>query len=122
MAVRQILTNLISNALKASPENGRVQVSTRLARGALEICVSDKGGGMTSEEIKRALTPFGQVDDAFDSVRQGTGLGLTIVKALVEAHGGQLDIASRKNVGTSAKIHFPAQAVSKDGSLRHTAA
>ena len=108
--VRQIITNLVSNALKFTQEGGRVMVeAVRLAAGGAAFVVRDTGIGMTEDEIRIALTPFGQVDGTRSRWREGTGLGLPIAKALVELHGGRLEIRSIKSKGTEVAVILPAR-------------
>jgi len=112
-ALRQMLTNLLSNAIKFNRHGKNVQVSTSLTESGLEVRVSDEGLGMTGPELKLALMPFGQVTNDPLLARQGTGLGLTIVQSLMEQHGGELTLESRKGVGTSARMIFPPSCVSE---------
>jgi two-component system, cell cycle sensor histidine kinase PleC len=106
--LRQIVTNLISNAIKFTPRGGLVTITIkhRPDRG-VTATVRDNGIGMTDDDLRVALTPFGQVDGSRARWREGTGLGLPIAKALVELHGGQLEISSEKGVGTEVAIHLP---------------
>lgn len=105
--LRQVFTNLISNALKFTTSGGTVTVSTE-ARGPIAIItVSDTGIGMTEDELAVALTPFGQVEASHNRWREGTGLGLPIARALVKLHGGDLVIESTKGVGTTVKVMLP---------------
>ncbi len=113
-AMRQMLTNLLSNAIKFNQSGKNVMVSTSLNNSGLEVRVSDEGCGMTGPELKLAMMPFGQVTNDPLLARQGTGLGLTIVQSLMEQHGGELTIDSRKGVGTSARMLFPSSCVSDD--------
>jgi len=110
--VRQCVANLLSNAVKFSGDGGRVglQVSQTEA-GELTLGVSDTGRGMSPEEIATALEPFGQVEAAFTRTNEGTGLGLPLVKSLMELHGGWLEIESEKGMGTTARLVFPAERV-----------
>jgi two-component system cell cycle sensor histidine kinase PleC len=106
--LRQIFTNLISNAIKFTQSGGEVAIEARrLTDGGAIIYVRDTGVGMTEEEIVVALTPFGQVDAGRTRWREGTGLGLPIAKALVELHGGSLDIRSSKTTGTEVSVILP---------------
>ena len=105
--LRQIFTNLISNALKFTNSGGTVTVSTQASGGLAVVSVSDTGVGMTEEEIAVALTPFGQVEASHNRWREGTGLGLPIARALVNLHGGELKIESTKGVGTTVKVMLP---------------
>lgn len=106
--VRQIFTNILSNAVKFTRRGGSVQFEARRTNdGGTVVAITDTGVGMTDEEIRIALTPFGQVDGTRSRWREGTGLGLPIAKALVDLHGGELDISSLKGQGTTVTIVFP---------------
>lgn len=107
--LRQIFTNILSNAIKFTPGGGTVAVEAlRTQTGGVAVLVRDSGVGMTREDIMVALTAFGQVDAGKARWREGTGLGLPIAKALIELHGGVIEIRSQKNVGTEVAIVFPA--------------
>lgn len=107
-AVRQIVTNFLSNAAKFTPRGGRIEVSARQAPdGSLEIGVSDTGIGMATEDIPRALMPFHQLEDSWDRRYEGTGLGLPLVNALLTLHEGKLEIVSAPGVGTTVTARFP---------------
>jgi len=107
-AIKQIVLNLLSNAVKFTLKGGRVDVSARLAAdGWLEVVVADTGIGMSPHEIEIALTPFGQVESAFNRRYEGTGLGLPLVARFVELHGGRLTIESETGRGTTATARFP---------------
>jgi signal transduction histidine kinase len=107
--VRQILTNLVSNALKFTPEGGIVTVTAALAGdGGLLVRVSDTGIGMSEAEIVVALTPFGQVDSTLSRSHEGTGLGLPLARAMAKLHQAEFRVGSVKGAGTSVEIAFPA--------------
>ena len=109
LGIKQIMLNLIGNAIKFTPEGGRVDVGARVDKtGELVIEVKDTGIGMSADEITKAMQPFGKVDTAFSSMKAGTGLGLTIVDSLVSLHGGRLELISEKGKGTSARVILPA--------------
>ncbi len=105
--LRQIFTNLISNALKFTRNGGSVNVIAEVKPTGVLVSVHDTGVGMTAEEMAVALTPFGQVDASHARWREGTGLGLPIASALVKLHGGELKIKSQKGMGTSVEVSFP---------------
>jgi signal transduction histidine kinase len=110
--VCQILLNLLSNAVKFTPAGGRVSLSAvRTADGGLLVAVADSGLGMTPNEIKIALTPFGQVHNAQSRKHTGTGLGLPLAKAMIELHGGSLRVVSAPGQGTTVSLLFPAERV-----------
>ena len=110
--VCQILLNLLSNAVKFTPAGGRVSLSAvRTGDGGLLVAVADTGLGMAPNEIKVALTPFGQVHNAQSRKHVGTGLGLPLAKAMVELHGGSLRVVSAPGQGTTVSLFFPAERV-----------
>jgi signal transduction histidine kinase len=106
----QLLDNLISNALKFTPESGRVDVhALRTADGAL-LEVSDTGIGLPPAELERVFDRFFRSKRAVDNQIPGTGLGLFIAKAIAEAHGGRISATSRDSGGTTFRIELPAHA------------
>ncbi len=110
-ALRQVLLNLLSNAIKFTDAGGQVIVSTLMdGTGELVLRVKDNGIGMTAAQLQDALQPFTRVQ-AVGRERQGTGLGLPLSKALVEANRAQFTIASEAGQGTLAEIRFPATRV-----------
>jgi two-component system, sensor histidine kinase and response regulator len=103
----QIALNLISNAVKFTPVGGTVTVLSGLnPDGGAFLRVSDTGVGMSEDDIKTAMEPFGQVGDS-EQRAQGTGLGLPLVKALAEAHGGAFNLESAPGRGTVATVRLP---------------
>ena len=107
--LKQILTNLLTNAVKFTPSGGRIAVRADLdGEGRLAISVKDTGIGMSLEEIEVALTPFGQIANPMTRTQEGTGLGLPLAKTLAELHGGALDIASQPGAGTAVTVVLPA--------------
>ncbi len=106
--IRQVLINLLANAVKFTPFGGTVTVSATLAPdGGLELHVSDTGIGMTEEEMAQAVEPFIQVDARIARRHEGTGLGLPMVAAIMEMHGGTVVIHSRPDQGTRVTVAFP---------------
>jgi signal transduction histidine kinase len=106
--LKQILLNLLTNAIKFTKEGGQVIVSGSLVDGELRIRVRDNGVGMTKDEIVFAMQPFHQLDTA-PRKQTGTGLGLPVTKALVDANRARLVLTSEPGVGTSADVIFPAE-------------
>jgi len=111
--IRQVLVNVMSNAVKFTEEGGSVTVVTeRRGGGSFRISVMDTGIGMSPEEIKVALTPFGQADNMLTRKHEGTGLGLPLANAMMELHGGRLLVKSKPGRGTTIVLVFPAARVS----------
>jgi PAS domain S-box-containing protein len=110
-SLKQIVINLLSNALKFTQAGGRVTLSiARREDGGSSVTVADTGIGMTADDIVKALDPFGQVDGEIARQHHGTGLGLPLVKAMAEAHGGHLTVNSEPGIGTTITVHLPGEA------------
>jgi signal transduction histidine kinase len=105
--LKQILLNLLTNAIKFTKEGGQVIVSGGMIDGQLRLRVRDTGVGMTKDEIAFAMQPFHQLDTA-PRRQMGTGLGLPVTKALVDANRARLVLTSQPGVGTAADVIFPA--------------
>ena len=116
LRLEQVLLNLVSNAVKFTPRGGSVSVMASLnADGETEIRVSDTGIGMAPEDLAVALQPFGQIDSRLARKYQGTGLGLPLTKAMVELHGGSLELISASGQGTTALVRLPRDRVLRPG-------
>ncbi len=114
-SIRQIILNLVSNAIHHSDRNSQVIVSSTYEEtGEVALRVRDTGIGMSAEELKRALEPFSQLNDERGETSGGTGLGLPLTKALVEANRAYFELESTKGEGTIAHIQFPSQRVLAD--------
>ncbi|MDE2229173.1 MAG: response regulator [Alphaproteobacteria bacterium] len=109
LKLKQVLLNLVTNAIKFSHGGGRVVLAARFGADGFEITVSDRGIGMDPVEIQTAVTRFGQVASTWSRRHAGTGLGLPLAIGLVELHGGQLSIESCKDVGTTVHVRLPAE-------------
>jgi PAS domain S-box-containing protein len=107
-AVQQMLTNLLTNAVKFTPKGGRVTLAARLDGDQVELTVADTGIGIAPKDIAKVLEPFGQADNPHSRRQQGTGLGLPIVKALVEQSGGSFRLESKVDAGTTVTLRLPA--------------
>jgi len=106
--VKQMLSNLVSNAVKFTPQKGTINVVARKEpSGALTLIVEDTGIGLDHADIPKALAPFQQVECSMRRYYEGTGLGLPLVKSIMELHGGSLEIKSKRNVGTKVYMRFP---------------
>ena len=104
-AVRQIWQNLVSNAIKYSSSGGTVTLDARDEGNATVLSVTDKGAGMSSEDVRRVLEPFSQGSNS--KGRQGTGLGLAVVNSFAQLHGGQVVIDSAPGKGTKVEVSLP---------------
>ncbi len=108
--VKQILVNLLSNAVKFTPPGGEVVIKAWHDPDSGHVLrVTDTGIGMAHRDVSRALAPFQQVDSQLNRKYEGSGLGLTLTKSLVELHGGRLDLQSELGVGTTVTVHFPTE-------------
>jgi len=108
--VRQVVLNFLSNAVKFTPTGGHVEVGARLeSDGTIVISVTDTGIGMAKDDIPRALSPIHQLESSHGRKYEGTGLGLPLVKSLLDLHQASLHLESAVGVGTTASARFPAQ-------------
>jgi len=107
--MEQVIQNLLSNALKYSPEGGVIKVSGQALNGYYQVSVEDHGKGMTSEQAERIFDKFYRADVS-DTAVPGTGLGMSIVKYLVEAHNGKVWVESKLGKGSTIHFKIPIQA------------
>jgi signal transduction histidine kinase len=109
---KQMLTNLLSNAVKFTPEGGEVSIgAARNVDDGLCVRVSDTGIGIAPEHLTRVLEPFHQADSSLSRCYEGVGLGLTLVNAMIQAHGGALSLESEVGTGTVATLSFPSERI-----------
>ena len=107
-AIRQIWLNLISNAIKFTPPEGKIVLSVgRTRAGGVYLSVRDTGPGIPQEEIPRVLSSFGQGSLSYETAQEGAGLGLPIVRGLVELHNGTFELRSAVGIGTEGVAEFP---------------
>lgn len=109
--MKQILVNLLTNAIKFTPSGGRVELSHARTADGVAVHICDNGIGMTQEEIALAQEKFGRIGRSRKAARDGLGLGLPLAKELVEAHSGVLSIVSIPNGGTTVTISLPGERV-----------
>jgi PAS domain S-box-containing protein len=108
--LHQITAKLVSNAIKFTPEGGRVMVSLAIDRDVLELRVRDNGHGIAPGFLPRAFEPFSRADDSRTRVHRGLGIGLTLVRHFVERLGGTIDVTSSEGQGATFTVRIPAGA------------
>ncbi len=101
------MTNIVSNAIKYTPEGGKILVMYKSLNAQAYIIVADNGIGIPERDLPRIFERFYRVDKARSRESGGTGLGLAIAKELVEMHGGEIEIKSKENKGTIVTITLP---------------
>jgi signal transduction histidine kinase len=115
----QVLDNLVSNALKFTPAGGRVEVTLTANDEQALLEVVDTGLGIAAEEQPLLFERFFRSSQATQHAIPGTGLGLTITKAIVERHSGRITLESEENVGTAVRVEIPLQATPDAKLLKH---
>ncbi len=105
--IKEVLINLISNAIKYSPKGGEVRVKMTIVEGNLQIDISDQGIGISEDNLPKLFNAFYRVDSTLTYQVSGTGLGLAIVKNICEAHGGHVGVKSTPNVGSVFTVVLP---------------
>ncbi len=107
-AIKQILINVVSNAVKYTPSGGSIAIRAEAEPAAVAIAIADTGTGIRPEDLPRVTEPFFRAGDVYTSnAAGGAGLGLSIASGLIEAHGGSLAIASKFGEGTTVTLRFP---------------
>ena len=115
LSVKQVISNIYTNAIKYTPNDGRITLlSNTEDNGTFRLSITDTGIGMSTREIRKALSPFGQVDNALDRSGDGVGLGLPLAQAIMGVHGGAIEIISERSIGTTVTLIFPPDRVIKD--------
>ncbi|WP_082113916.1 sensor histidine kinase [Kiloniella litopenaei] len=110
--IRQIILNLLVNAVKFTPKGGTICISDKLMQdGEYRLDITDTGVGMDEEGVETALTPFGMIRSAYNDNTKGTGLGLPLAKRMMEMHNGTIEIVSEPGQGTSVTLIFPSERV-----------
>ncbi len=109
-ALKQVLINLLANAIKFTPEKGRVTIDASHRDDAVAVSIADTGIGIPARALAKLGRPFEQVENHFTKTKSGSGLGLAISKSLVELHGGSLAIQSTMNQGTTVTVLLPKEA------------
>ena len=114
-AMKQMLLNLLANAVKFTGENGRIEVSARTEGQMMRLTVRDNGIGISAADIARLGEPFVQAENGYRRRHEGTGLGLSVVKGLAHLHGGDIEIVSEIDKGTAVSIVVPIIHADVDG-------
>ncbi len=107
---KQIMLNLLTKAVKFTPYGGRVDVSARMADGALEVAVKDTGIGIAADDQAAVFEEFRQVGRHYTNKQEGTGLGLSLTQRFVELHGGTMSLVSKPGKGSTFSFTLPSQA------------
>ncbi|HYM98629.1 MAG TPA: ATP-binding protein, partial [Aestuariivirgaceae bacterium] len=110
-ALKQVFINLLANAVKFTPEGGRVSVTAKKRDQMIMVVIADSGIGIPVNDLEKLGRPFEQVENQFTKTKSGSGLGLAISKSLVELHGGSLLIESEERKGTTVTVLLPRVAV-----------
>jgi len=118
--LRQVFFNLLSNASKFTPDRGKLKIEASRKDGWCQVSVSDNGIGVKEEDLKQIFEPFYQVDSSMTREGRGTGLGLTLVKELVELHGGRILVKSKYGKGSSFIFTLPLVAAERIGAKENT--
>ncbi|GHF10689.1 hypothetical protein GCM10017044_00460 [Kordiimonas sediminis] len=116
--LKQMLSNLLSNAVKFTEENGSVTLSGYIEGDTLVFAVTDTGIGISLENLEKITEPFWQVDNSLQRHHEGTGLGLALVKQLMEQHQGTLQIESKVGIGTTTYLRFPKERIIDRATLK----
>ena len=109
--LKQMLLNLLGNAVKFTPAGGSISVTAQCDETQFSISVSDSGIGISKSDLERVLQPFEQADNNLNRRHEGTGLGLTLVRSMVEIHGGTFKLESEVGIGTTATLVFPPERI-----------
>jgi signal transduction histidine kinase len=121
--LKQVIINILSNAVKFSRPGGTITVQSALGRtGRYQLRIADTGIGMNQADVQRVFEPFVQLDSALHRKYEGTGLGLSLTRRLIEMHGGSINLESELYVGTTAVIELPEQRIAVFGESSATGA
>ena len=117
--ISQIILNLVSNAVKFTPNGGEISCDARYTKGSLVLSVQDNGIGMKKEVQDKVFQPFEQADGSTTRKYGGTGLGLSITQSLVEVMGGKIELESQEGVGTQFKVSIPLEKIANEKLANH---
>jgi len=114
MRVAQVITNLLGNAIKFSPENGKIEIWARGSDEEITVDIKDYGRGISQRDLSRLFQRFAQLDSSTTRRAGGTGLGLVISKGIVEQHGGKIWVESTLGKGSTFSFSLPRERVGED--------
>jgi signal transduction histidine kinase/tetratricopeptide (TPR) repeat protein len=114
--LRQVVINLVSNAVKFTGEGGLIEIRVEPTGDGVDLVVQDNGAGIPADKLPVIMEPFGQAESSYARSYGGVGLGLPIVKSLMELHGGRFTVESEYGRGTIARLHLPQERVVDSGS------
>jgi two-component system phosphate regulon sensor histidine kinase PhoR len=106
-SINEMVTNLLFNAIKYTPENKSVHIEAKSHDDYVQIDIADTGIGIPAEEIKNVFDEFFRASNAKKREKDGTGLGLSIVKQIIERHGGKISVQSQEGQGTKFSVTLP---------------
>ncbi|MDV6331925.1 PAS domain-containing sensor histidine kinase [Asticcacaulis sp. 201] len=106
-ALKQVLLNLLTNAIKFTPQGGTITISATHTDSNVHISVTDTGIGIAQKDMERLAKPFEQIENQFSKTKEGTGLGLALTKSLIEMHSGHFEVDSTVGQGTTATVILP---------------
>ena len=118
--IERIMLNLLSNAIKYTKVNGRIEVYLGVEDGKVFISVMDNGEGIDNEKVNLVFNRFIQVDDTLERRCEGSGIGLALVKSLIEMHGGNINVTSKVGEGTKFTFYLPIRIVEKEEGTRES--
>ena len=113
-AIKQILLNLMSNAIKFSKDGGKISIGATKKDDQIVVTIKDNGIGISKVDLKKICRPFEQAQNQFTKSHKGSGLGLAISRSLAEMHGGKLEIKSEVNLGTTVSLMVPVNKVMRE--------
>ncbi|MGI9373044.1 MAG: sensor histidine kinase [Hyphomicrobiales bacterium] len=120
LRIKQVLINLLTNAIKFTPPGGQVTLTApKLVGEFVEVSITDTGVGMSEEQLRTAMQPFGQVNSSESAKNEGTGLGIPISKSIIELHGGTFDVKSASDKGTVVTFLLPITAPKTQATNAH---
>lgn len=117
LQIERVILNLLSNAVKFTKSGGRITVTIYIEENNVEIFIKDTGMGIPEEKLGNVFERFVQADKSFTREKEGSGIGLSLVKAIVESHGGAITVNSKVDYGTEFIINLPVRLLSDDNSM-----